>query len=360
VNQLPPFQAPHSSLRATLAAFVAAIAASACGSVDAINDRAVLARTERVELAPDPTKWMRPTPTEYHIGPRDLLEIDVFELEEPGKSKLLRTRVSQDGRIVLPLIGAVPAAGRTVAELQTDIETRLGQDYLVQPSVSLIVAEYQSRRVTVLGAVQSPGTFTLKENTTTLVDVLALAGGTTDKAGSTVYLLQSAPTHEAVDVAVVGASANRAEPLDSGGSGPRIVKIDLIDLVERGDLSANRTLADGDVVHVPPAPMIFVTGKVHHGGAFPLRGEITLLQAIALAGGLKDEASPAATQLIRKTETGQGILPIDLTQVEAGSDSDLLLRQDDVLVVVESGGAQFARGFGSFLRGLFHIGYSVR
>lgn len=330
---------------------------AACSSVASVNEKALLARPEqKAPHAPiDPSRLIRPERTEYRIGARDVLEIEVYELEEPNKSKQIKTRVSQEGTILVPLIGPVVAAGRTAGELQGDIVARLGKDFLQNPSVTVVVAEHQARRVTVLGAVQSPGTFHLQDNSTTLVDVLALSGGPNDKAGTVVYVVRE---HGLTDgAAVANASSGH---LETAVTNPRLLKIDLVELVERGDLSMNCVLEDGDVVHVPPAAQFFVMGQVAQGGAFPLRGEITLLRAIALAGGLKEEATPASTILIRGSEKGRVTIPIDLNEVEAGSEKDLLMQADDVLVVSESGGDKVARGFSSFVRGLFHISYGLR
>lgn len=328
---------------------------AACSSVATVNDRAMLLRTEpHANATLDPTRLIRPVQTEYRIGARDVLEIEVYELEEPGKSKLLKTRVSQEGSIQLPLIGKVPAAGMTVDEVQAELVLRLAADYLVNPTVSVVVAEHQARRITVLGAVQQPGSFFLQDNSTTLVDALARSGGPTDKAGSVVYVVRE----HGSDVAVANASTGTVD-LEIQPGAPRLLKVDLVDLVERGDLAANCVLEDGDVVHVPPAAMFFVMGEVNEGGAFPLRGEITLLRAVALAGGLKETATPAATALIRSTPEGRVTIPIDLDQVEAGSANDVLMQPDDVLVLNESGGSRFARGCSNFLRGLFHVSYGL-
>lgn len=347
---------PRRFRRSTLAsAFVLPCALAACSSVAAVNDQAMLVGPDpsAPAAAIDPTRFVRPVVTEYRIGARDLLEIEVYELEEPNKSKQLKVRVAQDGQIVVPLLGPVTAAGRTAGELQADLVVALAKDYLVNPSVTVAIAEHQARHITVLGAVQQPGTFHLKDNSTTLVDVLALAGGPNDKAGSVVYVARAAsPTDE---VGVANASTG-----DGGAPAPRLLKIDLIDLVERGDLRANCVLEDGDVVHVPAAARFFVMGEVNEGGAFPLRGDITLLRALALAGGLKDTATPAATTLIRTTPKGRTTIPIDLNEVRAGSEKDLLMQPDDVLLVNESGGDKTARGVGAFLRGLFHVSYGLR
>jgi polysaccharide export outer membrane protein len=331
---------------------IAAWLAACSSAVSSINDQAALVGPDHTAARPaEPKLMLRRPRTEYQLGPRDVLEIEVYELEEPNKSKQLRMRVSQDGSIVLPLLGPLAAAGRTARELQVEIARRLGDEFLVNPSVNVLVAEHQARRVTALGALQQPGTFFLKDNSTTLIDVLALAGGPSEKAGSVVFVVHEAGSD---DVDAVPAALR---PVDAAR--PNIVKVDLVDLVERGDPSANCVLQDGDIVHVPPAPQFFVMGEVKQGGAFPLRGDITLLRAIALAGGLKEEATPSATVLIRTTERGRVTMPIDLNQVEAGSNKDLKMQPDDVLVVSQSGGDSFVRGMGLFFRGLFHVGYSL-
>ncbi|MBL8723138.1 MAG: polysaccharide biosynthesis/export family protein [Planctomycetes bacterium] len=357
--------APRDRVTAQCCSWFGIAVLAACSSVASVNEKAMLVAGPEVQAPAepiDPLHLLRPNRTEYRIGPRDLLEIEIYELEEPTKSKLLKVRVSQDGSVLLPLIGNVPAAGSTALEVQQGITERLGKDFLVNPSVSVVVAEHQARRVTVLGSVKSPGTFRLQENSTTLVDVLALSGGPDDKAGSVVYVVHAEATADgAATTTAVAADASIGPPAPHADpKPPRLLKIDLHDLVERGDLSANCTLEDGDVVHVPPAAQFFVMGQVANGGAFPLRGDITLLRAIALAGGLKEEATPAATVLIRNSAKGRVTFPIDLNEVEAGSEKDLLMQPDDVLVVSESGADRFARGFSAFVRGLFTISYGLR
>ena len=345
----------------------AALWLCACSSVDGINERALKAGTS--DSSPVPVAapaWQGQKKTEYRLGAQDLLEIEVFELEEPNKSRVLKTRVSQDGFIVLPLVGQVRALNRTAAQLQADIETALAKDYLVHPSVSVLIAEYQARRVTVLGAVKTPGTFTLMRNSTTLLDVLALAGGVTDQAGSAVYVMRGPSTEDGATADLstpAGEDPRAATPAEASTprGARRMMKVDLVDLVERGNLEGNCALEDGDVVHVAPSEQIFVMGEVNRGGSFPLRGDnITILRAIALAQGVKTDTDPSATVLYRKTKEGRVTIPIDLGEIEAGSDKDLPMQPDDVLVVGETSGSRFLRNLGALFRGLFHVGYNLR
>jgi polysaccharide export outer membrane protein len=353
---------PHT--RCLAASFLLGVVSAGCSSVGPINDRAVLAQSADVHApARLPDTWLARGETDYRIGPRDLLEIEVWELEKLNESKVIRARVAQGGDIVLPLIGAVRAAGATVEELHARIVEGYAQDYLVEPTVGVLVAEYEARRVTVLGSVQKPGTFSLQANSTTLIDALALAGGVGEDAGAEVYVVRANGGFEHAELTLGG-----DRPFDVGDGpveataarpGARMLKIDLRALVESGDLGLNCALQDGDVVHVRPAPTFFVTGMVRKGGAFPLHGDITVLKAIALAGGLDEHATPSATILIRRTETGEVRIPIDLTEVEAGSDRDLHLEAGDVLMIAEGGGRRFLRGIGDFFRGLFHVGYTL-
>ncbi|MEM7201541.1 MAG: polysaccharide biosynthesis/export family protein [Planctomycetota bacterium] len=334
-------------------------------SVQPINERAVLAESDAKPATParPPRLLTPPGRTDYRVGPRDVLEVQIYELEAPGELKKIKARVAQSGSIVLPLIGRVPAAGKTTAELQADIIARLEREFMVNPSAQVVVAKHEARSVTVLGAVKKPGKYHLAENSTSLIGALAVAGGLDEEAGSTVYLVRrGAP--EALASAGVPALGTPREASTTGGGGPapapqRLLQIDLDPMMTLGDLSNNPTLADGDIVHVPPVSHFFVSGLVHDPGAFPLRDKATVLRAIAMAGGLKDEATPEVTVVIRKTPEGRVTIPVDLIKIEANSDRDLLLQADDVVLVSENGASRALRGVGDLFRGFFTVGYQL-
>lgn len=110
--------------------------------------------------------------SEYRIGANDLIEINVFQVAELGRA----VRVNTQGQISLPLIGTLQAGGRTVAELEADIASRLKQNYVQDPQVSIFVKEFTSQRVTVEGAVRKPGIYALTGKTS-LLQALAMAEG---------------------------------------------------------------------------------------------------------------------------------------------------------------------------------------
>ncbi|MCC6783495.1 MAG: SLBB domain-containing protein [Planctomycetes bacterium] len=342
------------------ALIVCALATACASSVRTVNERLALVRPDASPSRSviDPAAWIRPRPTEYRIGARDVLEIEIHELEKPNESKRVVTRVAEGGTVVLPLIGVVQAVGLTAPELQRELESRYGVDFLVEPNISVLVAEHNARSVTVLGAVKEPGSMKLEANATTLVDVLALAGGVTEDAGSTVFVVRGNP--RAAETATIAAqTAVTMHQACTDEDDTRVVQLELSDLVERGDLASNCVLEDGDVVHVPQAAKVFVTGHVREGGGFPLRGDLTILRALALAGGLDDHATPSETVLIRRTTDGRQAIPIDLDLIAAGEASDVLLRPDDVVVVNENATSRTIRDIGSFFAGVFTIGWGL-
>ena len=122
---------------------------------------------------------------DYLLGAGDLVRVDVFEVEELSGA----LSVAEDGTVDAALIGQVPAAGKTAAELEREIERRLAQDLLNDPQVTVVVEEYRSQPVSVVGAVQEPGVYQLRGRRR-LADVLALAGGLAQEAGERVVLLR--------------------------------------------------------------------------------------------------------------------------------------------------------------------------
>ena len=130
--------------------------------------------------APVPVAKAAPVIDSNHIlSAQDIVEISVFQEEELG----VKSRISEDGTIQMPLIGTVRIAGRSVREAQAIIEQALKKDYLVAPQVSVSIADFARRRFAVLGQVQKPGTYEMPGNETLdLLQAIGLAGGYTRSA----------------------------------------------------------------------------------------------------------------------------------------------------------------------------------
>ena len=121
----------------------------------------------------------------YEIGPLDVLDISVFQVPELTKS----VQVADTGVINLPLVGEIPVAGKTSQEVERDLTARLGAKYVNNPQVTVFVKEYNSKSVTITGAVSRPGLYPIKGKTT-LLQVVAMAGGLGDASDSTVLVVR--------------------------------------------------------------------------------------------------------------------------------------------------------------------------
>jgi polysaccharide export outer membrane protein len=216
---------------------------------------------------------------------------------------------------MLPLLGELSVKGLSVSALEQVLRARYDK-YIHDPQVGVLVTEYR-QRVSVIGAVLKPGPVELT-GPKTLIDVLALAGGLTEKAGSQVHIYRNA--HE----------------------GRQSYVIDLLFLTN-GNRSANPESAAlvsmpiqvGDIVNVPQAGMIFIDGAVKSPGSFPIPRRYTLTQALTLAGGVDFElADYGGTVIFRRQRAGEvETIPVNLNEVLAGNVVDPQIEPDDSIVV---------------------------
>jgi len=178
--------------------------------------------------------------------------------------------LSSDGSFTYPFIGHVQAAGLTVPQLTAAMARRLAEGYLVDPQLTIAVTQYSSQQVYVLGAVKSPGVQTLKRNTT-LLELLAAAGGPTPEAGAEVILARAQAQEEARNP---GKSTHRTEAL----------RVNLEKLLA-GEVPQRLEIERGDTIYLPKGEFFFISGEVQKPGRYPLERETTVAKAIILAGG---------------------------------------------------------------------------
>ncbi len=247
------------------------------------------------------------------IGPEDLLEINVFELPELKTT----TRVLGDGTVSLPLLGVVQASGLTKTALESRIRDLLEERFVHEPQVTIGVTEHRSRQVSVLGAVSKPGPYQMI-GPRTILQMISEAGGLTKEAGTDIFILRKT-------------EAGHTERLG----------LNLEDLVTKGNPELNLTLTPGDVINVPvDTPIyVFVDGAVKSPGQIEGRFSrpITLLQAVARAGGLTERANLRGVHILRKTTSGgQRQIPVNLRMIRKGKADDIVLEDGDVVVVPET------------------------
>ena len=250
---------------------------------------------------------------EYKIGPKDLLEITVFELPELNQT----VRVSEDGTITLPLLGPVKIDGLTREELEAKIAGLLQKEYLNQARVSVFIKEYQSKLVAVIGAVEKPGMYELVGQRT-LLQMVSQAGGFRENASNEIFVLR-----------------------DEGKGETASIPIDLDDLMLNGNQSLNIELRPNDVINVPVDKLItvYVFGAVRNPGKVEVKmsKKITLLQAIGNAGGLSDEAKKSGIRLKRIDQrTGKETeMKVNVGDIIKGKKRDIRLQEGDVIIVPE-------------------------
>lgn len=259
-----------------------------------------------------PTVARAQSSTGYRIGPKDLIEIKVFEVPELN----IERRVSEEGTINLPLIGDVPAKGLTDVELAARLKALLESKYVQRASVSVQVREFRSAPISVIGAVKQPGNLAFSGRWT-LLEAISAAGGLTEDHGNTIYVLRHA---------------------DNGLSDQVSVNVD--DLMVRADPDANLPIFANDIINIPAKVEItvFCLGQVKQPGAvvFQSTERITLLTAIARAGGLTDRAS-SKIQIKRQDRAGRDVeQEVNYKRIVAGKDPDVELKSGDIVIVKES------------------------
>jgi polysaccharide biosynthesis/export protein len=282
---------------------------------------------------------------DYKIGPEDLLEITVFEVEKLNKT----VRVSAQGDISLPLLGVMQVKNLTANELEKKITEMLAEKYLRNPYVSVFIKEYRNQRISVIGMVEKPGVFEVTGQKTVLA-MLAMAGGLKEDAGRFLFLIRS-PDLNAEDLQKEEGPSQQS---------PLPVIIDLEKLLMSGDLTPNVQANAGDVINVPASGKVFVGGEVVKPGGFPLKlKRLTVTQAIALAEGLKFEADGSDIKIFRVSATGteKVAIAVNYDDIVEGKADDVSLEENDVLLVPKSGMKNFWAGFRDFFKFSFGLGF---
>jgi len=278
-------------LPAAQPAAAAAVSASGAASTQAKTDTAKDSESMAVKL-----------------GPGDLIEVGVYNVPELAT----KARVSNSGDLYLPLVDYVHVEGLTIEEAQTLLQKRLEDGGFVRnPHVTIFVDEAASQGVTILGEVARPGIYpdTVDRK---LYEVISEAGGFGPAASRKIAIIRR----------------NQAQPIH-------------VDLPRNlgDDLSGNVEILPGDTVTVPKAPIIYVVGDVGRpSGLLVDNGTLTVLQAVALAGGTNHTAKMGGVRIIRKTPSGMTEQRIQLKKMLEAKAPDVTLQADDILFVPVSAG----------------------
>jgi polysaccharide export outer membrane protein len=262
-------------------------------------------QTQNGATAPVPAAG---TDSQTRVGPGDLLDVHVFEAPELTQT----VRVDERGDATFQLIGHIHVGDLTPEQTRDLIARQLRENhFLVNPQVSVLIQEYGSQGVSVLGEVQKPGVYPILGNRT-LLDVISQAGGTTMYAGSSVTIKRNSDGQ----LLTIPLTKNAASML-----------------------AADVRLQPGDKLIIPRASVIYVLGDVGRPGGFLMQnsGRMTILQAVALAGGQNRTASMDHIRIVHRTSSGYADTPVPLKKILNGQAPDVELEAEDILYIPNSG-----------------------
>ena len=251
---------------------------------------------------------------EFRIGARDLLEVTVSGVSEITK---LEVRVSEDGNITLPFIGEIFVGGLTKTQVVQKVAELLEREIVREAQVTILIKEFQSKRISILGAVKNPGTYPLI-GVQTVLSIISLAGGLTGDAGKEIIIMRQKPD----------------------GS-PTSLRIPLEELTLKGNHEFNMPLEPGDIVNIPMDKLVqvYVGGAVNRPGVLVVKSSNipSVLQAIMMAGGFSPRASKKNVILKRRDEKGEEQqIKINVKDIIKGKTKDIQLIAGDILIISET------------------------
>lgn len=262
----------------------------------------------------------------YLLGATDIISVSIYAGGE--EQVTVDLTISNQGLVNFPFIGAVKAAGLSSSELEKKVYVLLEKDYFVDPQVHINIKEYHSLHFFISGAVKAPGKYEMQA-ATSLMDLIAKAEGLTLESGNIAYIMRDTPDTNATSTDKKG----KNEP----------IKVNLIKLLDEGDMRHNVALLPGDSIYIPFAKglnqsnsKVYVSGEVENPALYEYQPGLTALSVCIMAGGFATYAAPNRTTIVRVENGVQQVIKIDLEDVIEGKIPDVLLKPGDRINVPES------------------------
>ncbi len=288
----------------------------------------------------------------YRIGPGDSIRISVFDVPELN----LEMPVRQTGEIELPLVGMVQVVGKSESELLAELTRKLSA-FVRNPQVSLSVASYGSQKVAVVGAVSKPGSYPLRKSSNSILELLAEAGGVGDKAGSHILIVPG----ELSGLGDLNNAEARARLALTGTVNPNTqsgieIPIDKV-LGTGGGIPVEIPMRPGDMVVVPEGGKVMIEGEIEKPGPYDVSRQMTLLGALASAGGITYSADIEEVELIRDVGESEPLrFIVDLKQIAYGAQTDIRVRSGDVIRVPTHGSRRLGEDTYKTITGILNFG----
>ena len=253
-------------------------------------------------------------PTEFRVGPKDVLQIDVYGVDS---LRNLEVTISEVGKMTLPLLGEVDVNGLTKSEVEQKLVRLLSESVLRNPQVTVLIKQYQSKVVYLIGAVQKPGVYPLLSRQT-LLETIVAAGGPAINAGLEIIVVRK----------------------QNGGEGTSL-RLSLEDLMFKADARLDIPLQPNDIINIPAdrEVIIYVLGAVKNPGALTVKlsSVPSLLKAITKAGGFSDRANQGDVRIRRTNPQGvEKEIRVNARDIVRGKKKDVPLEPEDVIIIGES------------------------
>jgi len=258
----------------------------------------------------------------YKLGAGDILELTVFQVEALNT----KVRVNGRGEIILPLLGKLDVKGKSITEVEDEVTRLLREDYLQDPQVSMFIEEYRSQQITIMGSVEQPNVYSVRQSRS-IFEMLSLAGGLKEDASDQIRVTTS-----------------QLDP-ETGEPQKQHLILSVKRLLAGADAASYLRLSGGDSILVPRAGVVFVEGAVKKPGSYPMEGETSVLKAIALAGGVPWEGNQGRVQVVRDISGESFAIDVNLGKVRNQKADDVALRDGDIVVVSYSGAKRLVSGF---------------
>jgi polysaccharide export outer membrane protein len=256
---------------------------------------------------------------DYKIGGYDILSITVYGEQDLSTESI---RVSADGFISFPLIGQIRVADLTPSEIEKLIAQKLAEgQFVLNAHVSVMVTKYESRKVSVLGAVKNPGSYPIQARERVL-DAISMAGGI------------DVGQEEKQEAKVI-----RALNYGKESESKIVIDIDLQGLLRGTDQISNIFLMDQDMLYIPKADYFYIIGQVSKPGSYAInKKDITIVEAISMAGGFTRIAATNKVRIVRIENGMEKIYDVDVDAItKAGKiHQAVAVKPNDFIVIPES------------------------
>jgi len=240
---------------------------------------------------------------EYLIGPGDVISIQVWDHGDLNR----KVEVSQEGDFTFPLIGKIHTAGLSVFELEKIVTDKLGSGYLISPQITITIEEFKNQEVFLFGAVKQPGSYVVKGKTH-ILKLTTDAGGFVDESGMSATIIRpKSPELKNKPIALEEAKENE------------IITIDL-NQVTVSSTEDKFYIYPGDSIYINKMARFFVTGEVQKPGIYNWEKDLTIREAISIAGGATQRGSEDRAWIVRRQDNEETKITPEMNDIVMPND----------------------------------------